>query len=110
MATPVYSTQFVCYTVTDGSPATYDVTTGFVVVVRDISVTFNNPWGELAAEFAVDFAGIQFYTRRIAPGAMVFDHWEGHVVAPAPNTLTAAVSGAGASAEAIISGYLLTAP
>jgi hypothetical protein len=105
----VYSTSFIDFVVTLGDDATYSITEGYLVVLRDATGVIDTPTG----------AGVQCDIYRdelvllewLAPasGHWTFQ-WHGRIVVPATSIITASVDTAGSSWSLSLSGYLLTTP
>lgn len=109
MALRLYSSSLLAATIPGGDDAIYDVTDGFVVVVRDLSGTLDTNEGS-GAVFIIDLNGVPFY-RLVAPASFEGTyHWEGRLVAPGPSTITATLSGVSCIANLCMSGYVLTLP
>jgi len=102
---PVYSTRFLAWAA-ETTPPAYTVPTGYLAIVRDVSVTtaggsitnfraaINDVAGYAAGAFTDEALPQQF-------------HWEGRVVAEPGELLTFAGDSA---TDGVISGYLLLLP
>jgi hypothetical protein len=103
-----YSTQFFAGAIGLGTTALYTVPTGFVVVVRDVTVYGNFATAEqvgVGLEVAGSISGYLLFANPLHPGDLA--EWQGRQVINAGGVLTAVSGGSGPIVWA--SGYLLTA-
>jgi hypothetical protein len=99
----VYSTRFIGQNVSPGSPALYDVPTGYVAVIRDITLV-PQASGLTAAQGII--SGIAVFYEVTSGTVAVGQYWTGRVVLTPGETLEFNV--AGAACNVTVSGYLLT--
>lgn len=101
----VYSTRFIGQQVATSTPITYTVPTGFVAVVRSISVA-PTATGLTEAQVSLSSAAILFV---VASGTLhVSQHWDGRQVLNAGEVLQCTC--AGSNCFFMVSGYLLQLP
>lgn len=105
----VYSEQLIHTTVAGGTTAEYTVTSGFVVVIRDMQVFLINPPGPGDA-FQIITDGLTVLQWNMPGDWLSTESWQGRIVVPGPSTFTAGTAGLTAVAEITISGYVLTTP
>jgi hypothetical protein len=98
----VYSTRFISGTSTPSTGLSYTVPGGYVAVIRDVAML---PIASGLTAAAVGVSGGAFFWKVVTGTNGVSQQWQGRQVLNAGETLIADV--AGASAEYMISGYLL---
>jgi hypothetical protein len=103
---PVYSRLLLEASITGGDSDLQLLPDASTYVVRDISWIVASDTGGCSLSVEVNGTGL---LRASYPGrTQTSGHWEGRRVAPGPSSVSIGLTGAGSSADVVISGYELT--